>query len=346
MLYKELGCLSKRFIMQPIYPEKLKIGDQVRVIAPSKSMNAVSNTNKTIATKALENLGLHVTFGRHVGEHDLMRSSSIQSRLADLHEAFADKNVKAVLTSLGGYNSNQLLSLIDYNLIRENPKIFCGFSDITALGNAIYHKAALITYSGVHFSSFAMQRGFDYSLKHFKKIFFEHGEISLASSKEWSDDAWYLDQENRIFHPNSGYKVINPGHATGKIIGGNLGTLQLLRGTPYMPALEDTILFLEEVSNFNGTDIYEFDRNLQSLIHDPDFPKVQAIVIGRFENKFGMSDEKLHHILSTKHDLKPIPIIANADFGHTTPIFTFPIGGNCHLKANTSGSVTLTIEQH
>lgn len=87
-----------------------------------------------------------------------------------------------------------------------------------------------------------------------------------------------------------------------------------------MPTLDDTILFLEEVSNFNGMDVYEFDRNLQSLIYNPSFSKVKAIVFDRFENKFGMSDDKLSHILCTKHDLKPIPIIANADFGHTAPI--------------------------
>lgn len=332
--------------MHSIYPDKLKTGDQVRIIAPSKSMDLVSDANRTIAIKALETLGLQVTFGRHVNEHDLMHSSSIQSRLADFHEAFTDNNVKAVLTVLGGYNSNQLLSLIDYELIKRNPKIFCGFSDITALGNAIYHKTSLVTYSGVHFSSFAMQEGFEYSLKHFKKIFFDTAPIPLLPSENWSDDTWYLDQKNRTFYNNSGYEVITAGSAFGKIIGGNLGTLQLLRGTPYMPILDDTILFIEEISNFNGTDVYEFDRNLQSLLHDPGFAKVKAIVIGRFENKFGMTKEKLLHILTTKHELKPIPIISNADFGHTTPIFTFPIGGTCRLKAEVAGSVQLIIERH
>lgn len=165
--------------MRPIYPDKLKIGDQVRVIAPSKSMNLVSNVNKAFATKTLESLRLHATFGRHVDECDVMRSSSIESRLADLHEVFADPDVKAIVTVLGGYNSNQLLSSIDYELIRKNPKIFCGFSDITALGNAIYNKASLVAYSGIHFSSFAMRKGFGYSREHFKKIFLNMAEFPL-----------------------------------------------------------------------------------------------------------------------------------------------------------------------
>lgn len=331
--------------MKPIFPNKLKPGDEIRVVAPSRTIGVISPENKALAFKALESLGLQVTFGKHVDEHDLIHSSSVESRVKDLHEAFSDQNVKGILSVLGGYNSNQLLGDLDYDLIQRNPKVFCGFSDITALGNAITHKTGLVTYSGLHFSSFAMQKGFDYSLKYFKKIFFSSEEISVLPAKECSDDAWYLDQENRTFHKNGGYHVLNPGHADGTIIGGNLGTFQLLRGTPYMPNLEDTILFLEEVSHATKTEVEEFDRNLQSLLHDPAFPKVKAIVVGRFEHSFGMIPEKLNYVFS-KPALKSIPIIANADFGHTTPIFTFPIGGRCRLQAESSGGVMLVIEKH
>ncbi len=332
--------------MQPLFPSKLKSGDEIRVIAPSRTMGIISPANRLFAIQALEDLGLRVTFGQHVNEHDGMHSSSVESRLSDLHEAFSDQDVKGILAVIGGYNSNQLLDYIDYDLIRENPKIFCGFSDITALGNAIYHKTGLITYSGLHFSSFAMQKGFEYSCAYFKKIFFESKEISVAPSKEWSEDAWYVDQEKRLFHTNAGYKIVNPGQAEGKIIGGNLGTLQLLRGTPFMPSLEDAILFLEEVSSSSDVEVYEFERNLQSLTQAPDFKKVRAIILGRFESTFGMTNEKLHTILTTKPALKTLPLITNADFGHTTPIFTFPIGGICRLRADVSGKVELIIEKH
>jgi muramoyltetrapeptide carboxypeptidase LdcA involved in peptidoglycan recycling len=330
--------------MSSTFPNKLKPGDEVRIIAPSRSLKVVSEDNQALATKALESLHVKLTFGKHVNECDLMLSSSINARVQDLHEAFADQNVKAVLTVLGGYNSNQLLDSLDYELIKNNPKIFCGFSDITALSNAIYHKTGLVTYSGVHYSSFGMRLGFEYSYDYFKKIMFEADSISLQPSKQWADDAWFLDQVNRTFHKNTGYSIIQPGKAEGKIIGGNLGTLQLLRGTPYMPSLDDSILFLEEVNN--GAAVYEFDRNLQSLTQAPEFHKVKAIVIGRFENEFGMTDEKLRYILSTKSALNHIPIIANADFGHTTPIFTFPIGGRASLLAESSGHVQLVIEKH
>jgi len=330
--------------MELAFPDRLMAGDTIRVIAPSNSMGVVSADNRAVAVKALERLDLHVTFGRYVDECDIMRSSSVKSRVDDLHEAFRDPSVKAVLTVLGGYNSNQLLDCLDYDLIRANPKILCGFSDITALANAIYHKTGLVSYSGMHFSSFAMQKGCEYSIQAFKRALFTEDSLEPLPSPQWSDDAWYLDQQNRIFRENPGYKIIQPGSAEGRIIGGNLGTLQLLRGTPYMPSLEGAILFLEEVSNSKGTDIYEFDRNLQSLMQAPDFKGVKAIVLGRFENNFGMTDEKLRYILS-KRALRDMPIIANADFGHTTPIFTFPIGGHASLSAEAHDSISIRIDQ-
>ena len=123
-----------------MFPNKLKAGDEVRVVAPAKSMGIISPENKAQAIKILTAMGLRVTFGKHVDELDIMQSSSIESRVTDLHEAFADPNVKGILTVIGGYNSNQLLSYIDYELIRQNPKFFCGYSDITAVANAIYAK--------------------------------------------------------------------------------------------------------------------------------------------------------------------------------------------------------------
>lgn len=330
--------------MTPQFPSKLKSGDEVRVIAPSKSLKLISPQNQRLATQALTELGLNVTFGKNCNEMDIMGSSAVTSRLDDLHQAFANQNVKGILTVLGGYNCNQLLEYIDYDLIKSNPKIFCGFSDITALSNAITHMTGLVTYSGLHYSSFAMQKGGNYCLDFFKKVFFENNPIEITPSKEWSDDAWYLDQENRTFHPNRGFQVHSPGEAKGHIIGGNLGTLRLLSGTPYMPSLEGCLLFIEEIITPSGVE--QFDRDLQALIQQPDFEGVQGIVIGRFEKEFGMTDEKLNYMLDAKPALKKIPIISNADFGHTMPMFTFPIGGIGHMRAGANGDVRLVLEKH
>jgi muramoyltetrapeptide carboxypeptidase LdcA involved in peptidoglycan recycling len=326
-------------------PSKLKIGDEIRVIAPSRSLGIISEENIKYALQALKAIGLNVTFSKHASEIDMFMSSSVESRIGDLHEAFADSKVKGILTVLGGYNSNQLLDHIDYDLIANNPKILSGFSDITALSNAIYANARLVSYSGPHFSTFAMQKGLEYTLEYFKKALFTNEEISVISSKQWSSDgAWYLNQENRSFYENPGIVVINSGTAAGKILGGNLGTFQLLRGTPYMPSLEGSVLFLEEVASFSDdTGIFEFDRNLQSLTQSPDFDGVQAIVFGRFETSFKMTMEKFHYIIETKPKLKNIPIICDVDFGHSTPIITFPIGGWCNLCTNLDGNIELSI---
>lgn len=315
-------------------PKKLKAGDEVRVIAPSRSMTILGDDCKKIATERLEALGLKVTFGKYVMEADEdYLIASAQHRAEDLNEAFKDKNVKAILTVIGGFNSNQILDLIDYEAIKENPKIFCGFSDITALSNSIYAKTGLVTYSGPHYSSFGMLKGFEYELEYFKKMFFSDEEFEVVSSKEWSDDLWFIDQENREFIPNDGMFVINEGKAEGEIVGGNLCTLNLLQGTKYMPNIENKILFLEDDNMTGKIFLMEFDRNLQSLIHTPEFKTVKALVLGRAEKDCIMTKEKWIKMIKNKPELQNIPVIAGVDFGHTTPIIAFPIGGKARLEA-------------
>ena len=223
--------------------------------------------------------------------------------------------------------------MIDDAAIKENPKIFCGFSDITALSNSIYAKTGLVTYSGPHYSSFGMLKGFEYELEYFKKMFFSDEEFEVVSSKEWSDDLWFIDQENREFIPNDGMFVINEGTAEGEIVGGNLCTLNLLQGTKYMPNIENKILFLEDDNMAGKIFLMEFDRNLQSLIHMPEFKTVKALVLGRAEKDCIMTKEKWIKMIKNKPELQNIPVIAGVDFGHTTPIIAFPIGGKARLEA-------------
>ena len=315
-------------------PNKLNSGDEVRIIAPSRTMGIIGKDCLEIAAKRFEELGLKVTFGKYVMETDSdYMCATIEHRIEDLNEAFRDKNVKAILTIIGGFNSNQLLDYIDYEAIKENPKIFCGFSDITALSNAIHAKTGLVTYSGPHYSTFGMLKGFEYTLEYFKKIFFEENEFEIVSSPEWSDDPWYIDQENRYFEKNNGMFIINEGKAEGNIVGGNLCTLNLLQGTEYMPNIENKILFIEDDEQAGPIFLMEFDRNLQSLMHLPEFKSVKGIVCGRAQKGSVMTNEKWIKIFKNKPELKHIPIIAGADFGHTNPMFTIPVGGYARLEA-------------
>ncbi|HIH11994.1 TPA: LD-carboxypeptidase [Candidatus Woesearchaeota archaeon] len=323
-------------------PTKLKIGDEIRVIAPARSLSIISNDIQAIAIRKIQEMGFKVTFSENVREKDDFNSSLIQSRVEDLHRAFKDKKVRGILTAIGGYNSNQLLSYLDYDLIQKNPKILCGFSDITCLTNAIFAQTNLVTYSGPHLSSFGMIKGFEYTLDYFKKCLLENNHFEFLSSKEWSDDPWFTDQNNRNFIKNEGFWLINEGKAKGKILGGNQCTFNLLQGTQFMPHLENTILFLEDDEEAHPETI---DRDLQSIIHQRGFDKVRGIVFGRCQKATKMTRELLTAIIRTKKELNKIPIIANVDFGHTTPTITFPIGGTARLEVNKS-KVKLEILQH
>lgn len=328
-----------------IIPPKLQQGDEIRIIAPSRSWELLGPQNTALAIQKLEQQGFKVSFSKNFKEKDLFVSSSIASRVADIHEAFADKEVKAIFTAIWGFNANQLLKYLDYDLIKQNPKILCGYSDITALSNAITTKIWLITYSGLHFSTWAMQKEFDYNLEYFKKCLVNQENFSVESSKTWSDDARYKDQEQRDIQTNEGFWIINEGEAEGKIFGGNLCTFNLLQGTEFMPDLSDTIIFIEENNVMGEYFAREFDRDLQSLIHQPNFDKVRALLIGRFQKNTGMNLKILQTILANKAELKNLPILANVDFGHTNPMITFPIWGTAKVSIKKE-EVNLKILEH
>lgn len=247
----------------------------------------------------------------------------------DLMAAFADPEVKVIMSAIGGYNSNQLLTNIDWRTISENPKVFCGFSDITALGNAIFKMTGLVTYNGPHYSSFG-QKVFDsYTTEYFKKACFKRGEYAIVPSSEWTDDEeWFTDQDARRPQINEGHWVINEGATEGNIVGGNLCTYNLLQGTPYFPDIPNAVAFVEDtkMSNYGL-----FDRDLQSLLQAQE---VAGLVIGRFQRESAIDRDVLTDIIATKPELKHVPVVANVDFGHTFPLATFPIGGGVILVAN------------
>ena len=326
-------------------PSKLKPGDEVRVIAPARSLSLLGADCIEIANKRFEELELKLSFGKHVKEADENMSSSIESRVEDLNEAFRDKNVKAIFTVIGGFNSNQIIKYIDYDLIKNNPKILCGFSDITALANAIYAKTGLVTYSGPHFFSFGMNKGLEYTIDYFKKILMQKEIVEVIASKKWSNDTWWKNQEERNFFENEGMFVINEGESKGQIIGGNLCTLNLLQGTEFMPDLENKILFIEDDDLAGNKFHLEFDRNLQSLLHLPNSDKIKGIVLGRAEASCEMTKEKWSRIIKTKKELENIPVIAGCDFGHTSPTITFPIGGEAKIIAD-KNNIQILITKH
>lgn len=310
-----------------IIPEKLQYGDEIRIIAPSRSASILSEQGIEKAKLKLEELGLVVSFGKHIFESGLDHSASIEHRVKDLHEAFQDQNVKGILTVIGGFNSNDLLPYLDYECIQKNPKVFCGYSDITALATAITAKTGLITYSGPHFSSFHMEQLQDYQTEFFRNCLMQSNPYRITPSLEWSDDAWFLDQEDRNLETTE-WKVYNEGQTRAQLFGGNLCTLNLLQGTSYMPNLENTILFIED----DEMTIPEtFARDLSSLFQSAG--KINGLVVGRFQRESKMTEEHLIFIFDKLPSLKSIPVLYDVDFGHTQPTFTFPIGGRIELTS-------------
>jgi muramoyltetrapeptide carboxypeptidase LdcA involved in peptidoglycan recycling len=285
---------------------------------------------KKAASARLEALGLVVSFGNHVNEIDEFTSTTVAHRVEDLHDAFGDPSVQLILSVIGGYNSNQLLSHLDYTLVKQNPKRLCGFSDITALGSALLAKAGLVTYSGPHFMSFSQALGFEYTLDYFKKCHFYTQPYAVEPAIQFADGMQAAAAGE--FQTPDAWLVINEGEATGTVVGGNLCTLQALCGTPFMPSPDGgVLLFLE--------DDYEtypasFDRDLQSLLHQPLAQQIQGVAIGRFQSQSGMTRELLTAVVRSKPELIGIPVVANLDFGHTVPVFTFPIGGSAVLRAH------------
>lgn len=314
-------------------PKRLSPGDEIRVIAPSTSMALVKDKQIDIAVERLNQLGFHVTFGKNVYDHDEFYTTSIKDRIEDLHDAFKDPNVKGIFAALGGFHANQLLKYIDYELIRANPKVFCGYSDITALIAAIHKKTGLITYYGPFFSSFGIKYGVEYTMQSFLEAVTNDAPYEVDPSETWSDDPWYLDQENREFIKQDGYLILQEGEASGTLIGGNLSTLNLLQGTEYMPILKDSILFIEDSKESHPQ---SFDRDLQSLLHLHDASGIKGILIGRFQKDTNMTEAAIKKIIYSKEELRHLPVIANVNFGHVQPIATIPFGGKATIFANES----------
>ncbi|HEM3538129.1 TPA: LD-carboxypeptidase [Streptococcus suis] len=305
--------------------KRLKKGDHIRVVSPSSSIERIGGFKANLAAKErLEELGFKLSFSEHYFENDIFDSAPIASRVADLEAAFADESVDAILTTIGGVNCNELLPYLDFDLIARHPKIFCGYSDTTALLNAIYAKTGMQTYMGPAYSSFKMDLGQQYQTEAWLKAVTQDS-YDLIPSPEWSSDAWYLPDAPRTFYPTE-WKVYNPGQASGIAIGGNISTLNLLTGTEFAPRPDNYILFLEEAED---DDYLIIARHLTALLQA--YPNPQAVLIGRFPKETKMTEEILLAILDKHPILKKVPVLYDLDFAHTQPLFTITIGGQVEL---------------
>lgn len=309
--------------------KRLKKGDHIRVVSPSWSIERIGGFEANVAAKEkLEALGFRLSFSEHYFENDIFDSAPIASRVADLEAAFANETIDAILTTIGGFNCNELLPYLDFDLIAQNPKIFCGYSDTTALLNAIYAKTGIQTYMGPAYSSFKMELGQQYQTTSWLNAVTQD-TYQLTPSLEWSSDAWYLPNASRTFYPTE-WKVYNPGQASGIAIGGNISTLNLLTGTEFAPRPDKYVLFLEEAED---DDYLIIARHLTALLQT--YPNPQAVVFGRFPKETKLTEEILLTILDKHPILKKVPVLYDLDFAHTQPLFTITIGGQVEIDTKT-----------
>lgn len=327
--------------MKIFAPPKLIKGDFIRVVSPSNSITSIGGFDANLSAKTyLEKMGFVVSFSKNYLANDCFGSSSVEDRVEDLHQAFADKKIKAILATIGGFNSNELLPYLDYGLIRANPKIICGYSDTTAILTAIFAKTGMITYMGASYSSFKMQQLQDYQSTMWLNALTQN-QYQLIPSKKWSSDLWFLPNCKRQFFDTQ-WKIYTHGHAKGRLIGGNLSTFCLLNGTSFVANLkkiEKYVLMLEIAENYG---VHDFVRQLTAVLQN--YPNPSAVLFGRIPLTVGINQGLFHEILAKHSILMQVPVIYDMDFAHTQPLFTVGIGSDVVVDTQKSTNQGFVIE--
>ncbi|PPA69826.1 S66 peptidase family protein [Jeotgalibacillus proteolyticus] len=295
-----------------ILPKKLKRGDTVGIIAPASPPNQ-ENLEKSFSF--LKELGLNVKIGSHVKEVYGYLAGTDENRLRDLHTMFSDPSVDAIICAGGGYGTARIAAHIDYSLIKNNPKIFWGYSDITFLHTAIRQETELVTFHGPMLASDVGKEEFqDLSKKMFLQLF-EPKELH------------YSEQISPL-------EVISEGERTGDLVGGNLSLIQSSIGTPYELDTEGKLLFIEDIDE----PPYRVDGMLNQLLMAGKLQAAAGIVVGDFKNavptnnKPSLSlDEVLEHYLGGLQT----PVLKGFKIGHCEPHFSIPLGVKARLSSKT-----------
>ena len=303
-----------------VKPQRLKTGDTIAVIAPA---SGVSDETFDGGLQNLEDLGFKTKVGRNARGGEGFLSGTDSERLADLHWAFQDSEAKGIWCIRGGYGTSRILPKINYDLIKRRPKVFIGFSDITALHLAIFQRTGLMTFHGPNgASSFT-----DYTKKHLLETLTKAKsgfKINLPTAPEDEDP----EQYKAI--------VINGGKARGRLIGGNLSLIAALNGTPFgMKDLKDKILFLEDV----GEAPYRVDRMLTQMRQTYDLRSLSGIALGVFtrtENDLDSPSQSMIDVLRERLGGLGIPVIYGLSFGHIRDQFTLPMGINAEIDTANS----------
>ena len=305
-------------------PRRLKKGDLVGLINPAGA--TFHPDDAEIARETMAALGLRVRFGKHLLDRYGYLAGRDKDRAADVNDLFADPGVRALISLRGGWGCARLLGLLDYDMIRKNPKIIMGYSDLTALLLAIQAKTGLVTFHGpVGISTWN-----EFSTGHVQRLLFEAKALEMHNPTDLGDNL--VQVENRVL-------TITPGRARGRLQGGNLAVLTGMIGSDYLPDFSGSILFLEEV----GEAIYRVDRMLTQLKLAGVLDQIAGLVFGRCSDCSpgkGYGSLTLEEVLSDHIAPLGIPAWYGSMIGHIEDKFTIPLGVEAEINAD-SGTIKL-----
>lgn len=256
----------------------------------------------------------------------------VNERVKSLHNFFKRKDIHGIMSFWGGFNTHQVLEYLDYDLIKKYPKILMGYSDTTTLLSAITHKTGLITFNAPAVITFAKPTLPEETTDCLKSLLITgEKKICYPVSKSFSDNQWFLKDEME-FSPNPGLQVFQKGQAEGDIVGGNIGTLLLLAGTPYWPSMKNRILFIEDDESETTRTIDRFFTQLRQM---GVYEQIKGLVVGRFARCVGFTpNDSLHMILKDALKGYSFPVLTEFDMGHTDPLMTIPLGARVNIDAN------------
>lgn len=292
-----------------LIPNKLEKGDTIGIVAPS---NPIINENIEEIEKAkqiVQKDGFKVKFSKNLFSNTNGYSSTAKEKAEDINEMFADNEVKMIWCAKGGENSNSIFEFLDYELIKANPKIICGYSDITSITNIITAKAGLVTFSGTNFKTIATD-----------ETNYSYNQVINRFVKENLD----LGEGNEI------YETIKQGQVEGELIGGNLSLIKNLTSGKYHIDFTDKILFIEELGFETGPALA--NNFLYFMKQNNVFEKIKGLWIGNYEHESGIALEKI--VLDVIGDEYDFPIIKSNNFGHIERKTVIPIGTKAKIDTN------------
>ncbi|HOX30656.1 MAG TPA: LD-carboxypeptidase [Candidatus Paceibacterota bacterium] len=330
-----------------IIPDRLKKGDTIAFISPSAGLAPFAMHRIERAASFFEAEGFIVKSAKNALKNAGYVSSSARERAADINEAFADQKVKCVMATIGGNHSNQVLPFIDWDIIKNNPKIFIGYSDITVLHQAILSQTGMQTYYGpcVMTQFGENPRVFDYTWDYFKRVLSAESaeeEISVRPSDFFCEETsldWFKKEDlsrPRKTDKNNGWIWWRSGKAAGRIAGGCVPSINHLLGTKYWNDPKGSIFFIdipEGASLDKGLAVSEADSYLADLANAGVFNSIAGLIVGRPYRYSLKETEKLKEIILGYTQGGDYPVLANANIGHVDPIITLPYGANALLDS-------------